>query len=256
MCGKCRTRKQIWQELPRPDGSTFKQKVPILCNCGEEKAESEKADFKNKDFEGWVKEMRDQYGISDMTYQKFTFSADDRRTADISDVCRRYVEKWEEMKKDNMGMLFYGAVGTGKSFYACAVVNALLAKRVPATVTNFPRLLNILQNAKERQKYIDHLQMYHLLVIDDLGVERDSSYAAEQVFSVIDARARSGLPLIVTTNLSMEELKKPPSMQFARIYDRILELCPIAIKMTGDSRRAGNAEARRKKAQEILLKGN
>ena len=151
-----------------------------------------------------------------------------------------------------MGILFYGSVGTGKSFYACCIVNALLEKRIPAIVTNFPRLLNVLQGARERQAYIDHLQQFRLLVIDDLGVERDSSYAAETVYNVIDARARSGLPLICTTNLTMDELKKPPSMQFARIYDRVLELCPITIKMTGESRRAGNAEARRAKARELL----
>ena len=156
------------------------------------------------------------------------------------------------MKADNLGILFYGSVGTGKSFYACAIANALLEKCVPAVVTNFPRLLNILQGIRDRQNYIDHLQTYSLLVIDDLGVERDSPYAAEQVFNVIDARARSGLPLIVTTNLTIEELKKPPTMQFARIYDRVLELCPITIKMTGESRRMGNAEARRGKARELL----
>ncbi|MGM9601131.1 MAG: ATP-binding protein, partial [Faecousia sp.] len=82
--------------------------------------------------------------------------------------------------------------------------------------------------------------------------ERDSSYAVEQVFNVIDARARSSLPLIVTTNMTLDELKNPPSMQYARIYDRVLELCPITLKMTGESRRAGNAEARRSKAREIL----
>lgn len=70
---------------------------------------------------------------------------------------------------------------------------------------------------------------------------------------MIDARARSGLPLIVTTNLSLDELKTPTSMQFARIYDRVLDLCPITLKMTGDSRRAGNAELRRQKAKEILM---
>ena len=254
MCGKCHTRKQVWKDLPRPDGNgTFRHLAVVMCKCEEDKERQEKTSTKNEGFKNWVTEMKDQYGISDMTYQKFTFADDDRRTAKISDVCRRYVEKWDEMKKDNMGVLFYGSVGTGKSFYACAIVNALIEKRVPATVTNFPRLLNILQNANERQKYIDHLQAYHLLVIDDLGVERDTPYAAEIVYSVIDARARSGLPLIVTTNLTMEELKTPTSMQFARIYDRVLDLCPITLKMTGDSRRAGNAELRRQKAKEILM---
>lgn len=112
--------------------------------------------------------------------------------------------------------------------------------------------MNLLQGAREKQTLIDHLQRYELLVIDDLGVERDSAYALEQVFGVIDARARSSLPLVVTTNLSLGDLKSPTSMQQARIYDRVLELCPITIKMTGESKRTGNAETRRNKAREIL----
>ena len=149
-------------------------------------------------------------------------------------------------------MLLYGTVGTGKSFLACAIVNALLERRVPATVTNFPRLLNLLQSISDRQGIIDHLQHYELLVIDDLGVERDSTYAAEQVFGVIDARARAELPLIITTNMTLDELKKPPSMQYARIYDRVLEMCPVRLKMVGPSRRAGNAEVRQAKARELF----
>ena len=80
----------------------------------------------------------------------------------------RYVVKWPEMEQNNIGILFYGSVGTGKSFYAAAIVNALLDLRIPATVTNFPRLLNILQGTRERQACIDHLGSYRLLVLDDL----------------------------------------------------------------------------------------
>lgn len=107
----------------------------------------------------------------------------------------------------------------------------------------------------DRQSYIDALKSYKLLVIDDLGVERDSDYAAEQVFSIIDARTRSKLPLIVTTNLTIEELKKPDTRKNARIYDRILELCPVNLKMTGESRRINSAEIRREIARGILLDG-
>ena len=70
----------------------------------------------------------------------------------------------------------------------------------------------------------------------------------------IDARARSGKPLIITTNLPYSELEKPASMQHKRIYDRILELCPVALKMTGDSRRTKNAVAK-KAAAKTLLQG-
>lgn len=113
-------------------------------------------------------------------------------------------------------------------------------------------MLNLLQTAKNRQALIDHLNTYELLVIDDLGVERDSPFAAEQVFSVIDARARARRPLIVTTNLTMDDLRSPGSMQYARIYDRVLEMCPIAIKMTGESRRVSGIERRKALARELL----
>ena len=85
--------------------------------------------------------------------------------------------------------------------------------------------------------------------------ERDSTYAAEQIFNIIDSRSRSGLPLIVTTNMALEELEQPPTMQFARIYDRLLELCPIRIKLTRESRRVGNAQRRTELARE-LMKGD
>ena len=168
-------------------------------------------------------------------------------------MCRRYVEHWPEMKADNIGILFYGGVGTGKYFLACCIANALIDKQVRASVTNFPRILNKLQGfGEDKQEFLDKLSRYDLLVIDDLGVERDTSYSVEQVFNVIDARSRTGKPLIVTTNLSLADLQNPSSLGYARIYDRILEMCPIRLKLAGDSRRTQNAQERRDKAKRLL----
>ena len=179
-------------------------------------------------------------GITDPAYLQYTFAQDDKRNPKVSDVCRRYVENWAEMKAQNIGILFYGDVGTGKSFLACAIANALLERLVSVSVTNFPRILNSLQGSfdDERQKRIDRLQHYSLLVIDDLGVERDTSYSVEQVYNVVDTRARSGKPVIITTNLSLKDLENPPSLAYKRIYDRVLEMCPIRLKLVGASRRA------------------
>lgn len=251
ICGRCRTPKQTWIDWQLPGGRADRRLVPVACKCSQERRQAEAEELAAAQFSLWMAEQHGKYGISD-GYSSCFFAGDDRRDAALSDICRRYVERWASMEAENIGVLFYGSVGTGKSFYARCIVNALLEKRIPAIVTNFPRLLNILQGARERQAYIDHLQQFRLLVIDDLGVERDSTYAAEQVYNVIDARARSGLPLIVTTNLTMEDLKSPPTMQAARIYDRILEMCPIPIRMTGESRRTANASARKAKAQELL----
>ncbi len=84
--------------------------------------------------------------------------------------------------------------------------------------------------------YIDSLNRYKLLIIDDLGAERKSEYMQELIYNLIDSRYRSGLPMIITTNLSADEIKRPGNMDFARIYDRVLERClPIAVQ--GESRR-------------------
>ena len=252
VCGKCRTPKQKAQLLPGKDGTKTERLVPISCRCEAEGLERERAEKEMQEFRGRMQELQGRFRISDEAYRRFNFQVDDRRNAKFSDTFHSYVERWPEMKQNNMGILLYGSVGTDKSFYACAIVNALLDRKVAATVTNFPRLLNILQGIRERQACIDHLQNYQLLVIDDLGTERDSAYGAEQIFNVIDTRDRSELPLIVTTNMSLEELENPSDMRLARIYDRVLRMCPIKIKMTGESRRAGDAKRRTELARELL----
>lgn len=53
----------------------------------------------------------------------------------------------------------------------------------------------------------------------------------EMVFNVIDARYRSGKPLIVTSNLTSEELMRPNNIDKQRIYSRVLEMCfPVEVK--------------------------
>lgn len=253
-CGKCHTRKQTEVTIPafgdRPERKAW---FGVPCQCEEAEIEKRERERERKDFEQRMEALR-RDGITDPAYLRYTFAQDDRRNPDVTDVCLRYVQNWKEMKAENIGILFYGDVGTGKSFLACAIANALLGRLVSVSVTNFPRLLNAIQGTfdEERQRRIDSLQRYSLLVIDDLGVERDTAFSVEQVYNVIDTRARSGKPVIITTNLSMKDLQNPPSLAYKRIYDRVLEMCPIRLKMVGESRRAGNANERRDLARRLL----
>ena len=138
-----------------------------------------------------------------------------------------YVDHWEEAFKKNIGLLLFGDVGTGKSFAAGCIANTLLDQDIPVLMTNFPSILSRLAGTfgEDRTAFLDSLGDYDLLNIDDLGVERNTEYAMEQMFSIVDSRYRSGKPLIVTTNLKLDELKHPPDLAHARIYDRILERC-------------------------------
>ena len=70
----------------------------------------------------------------------------------------------------------------------------------------------------------------------------------EQMFFVIDSRYRSRRPMIITTNLKLDELKNPPDLAHARIYDRILERCaPILLReeLPGGKRRSHQAGGER-----------
>ena len=115
------------------------------------------------------------------------------------------MERWSEAFRDNTGLLLFGDVGTGKSFFAGCIANALLERDVPVLMTNFPSILNRLTGvfSEDRTDFIASLELYDLLIIDDLGVERSTEYAMEQMFYVIDSRYRSRKPMIITTNLRL-----------------------------------------------------
>lgn len=105
--------------------------------------------------------------------------------------------------------------------------------------------------SEDKNNYISDLMRYPLLILDDVGMERQTEYAMEQVFNVIDARYRSGMPLIITTNLSLAELKAPKSRDHARIYDRILEMCQ-PVNFGNQGRRADIARGKMRRAAELL----
>lgn len=107
------------------------------------------------------------------------------------DKAHAYVENWKEAYKSNIGLLLFGDVGTGKSFFAGCITNALLDQNVPVLMTNFP------------------------------------------------------------TILKLAELKNPPDLTHARIYDRILERC-APILFAGKNFREENAGATKQAAKDLV----
>nr|DAS46868.1 MAG TPA: Replicative helicase [Caudoviricetes sp.] len=229
-CGKCHTKKQtevmLFGTIRRP---------MCLCKCEAEKRDKEEAERKQADFGRKIKDLR-RTGFPESNMQEWTFENDDMTNSRVTNAMKKYVENFDEMKKQGKGLLLYGNVGTGKTYAACEVANALIDKGYPVLVTNFARIINALQATFEKQEYIDSFNRFSLLVIDDLGIERNTEFAKEQVFNIIDSRYRAGLPMIITTNLSIDKIKKPDDIENGRIYDRILERC-FPIEVSGQSRR-------------------
>lgn len=230
-CGKCDTPKQH-----RLTGR-LNVVVPCMCKCQEEAREKERLEWLEEQRVNRIRQMRLDCFI-DKSMMGYTFENDDGKCPELSKVAKRYVENFARMRSDGKGLLFFGTVGTGKTYMAACIANALTDKGIPCLVTNFARLVNTLQGMYSgKQDFIDSLNHYDLLVIDDLSSERDTEYMGEIVQTIIDSRYLSGKPMIATTNLSGEELMHPSDIRKTRVYSRLYQMC-VPYEVKGIDRRA------------------
>lgn len=230
-CGKCNTKKQTRVNI------LGKVRTPFcLCKCAVEKRDKEEAERKRLEFEKRVKEYR-RMGFPESDMQGWTFANDDQSNEKISTVAKNYADNFEKMSKDGKGLLLFGKTGTGKSFAAACIANAIIDKGYPVLMTNFARIRGTVQGLFDgRQEYLDSLNRFPLLILDDLAAESKSEYMQEIVYEVINSRYLARLPLIVTTNLTAEELKHPADVTNQRTFSRLLEMC-IPLHVEGKDRR-------------------
>ena len=244
-CSRCRTPRQKRFDM---NGKQFEPRC--MCACQAEAYERREQERKQQ---GFLDMVAKNLGLTDPMLRKHTFENDLGYNPKQMNMAKRFVQHWDEIRQNSMGLLLWGNVGTGKSFIAGCIANALLDQGVPVMMTNFARLLNKLTDmySGDRNAYINSFNSFPLLIIDDLGVERNSEFAREQVFNIIDSRYRSQLPMIVTTNLTVDELKNPADLARARIYDRVLERC-TAIKVNDQNIRKLNMAENLAKAKQLL----
>lgn len=169
--------------------------------------------------------------------QMCTFENADGSNEKIMRIAKSYADDFHHNYEKGIGLLLFGDTGTGKSYTAACIANELLSHDRPVHMTHFERLINILWDLKRgRQEFLDNLNKFDLLVIDDLGAENTSDYTSSIVFNVIETRLNAGLPMIITTNLTRAELLSTSDMRKKRIYSRLFECC-IPLEVEGTDRR-------------------
>lgn len=227
--------------------------VPIICDCRKKEIKKQQLLEEQKVLHQRIDLLISQ-GIMDKEFLKNNFENDNGSNIKIFNICKKYINKWEDMKKENIGIIFYGDVGCGKTFYASCIANELFKNGVSICITSFPKIIDKLMNFTEESKMlIEKVKTQSLLVIDDFGVERETEYVMEQMFKILDDRLRTGLPTIITTNLEIKQLEQPKTLAQRRIYSRILEMCPIKILVDNENNRQEKSERKTNIARKILL---
>ena len=245
-CGECNTPKECEVEV----FGTLK-KFGCLCKCQSEKYWEEKIKMRQQEEADRISRLRAE-GIQDRNFRDWTFDNDDGSNPGQMDKAMRYCLKWNEMYCDNIGLILWGNVGTGKTYFAACIANYLINLGVPVLMTSFIKLTNALTGFDEdKNAYIRSLNNYKLLIIDDLGAERQSDYMLEQVYNIIDSRYKNNQPIIITTNLSLSEIKNPSDIKYSRIYSRIIEMC-VPIKFDGADRRKEVSTSKFEKAKKLF----
>ena len=247
-CGKCHTQKEAF--FAKGIALMGKNKHPIECSCQRTEREKQEALISQQKHLDLVRRLKAE-GFSDPAMLDWAFENDNGRNPQMHHA-HRYVEQWQAIRAENLGLLLWGGVGTGKSFLAGCIANALMEQEVPVCMTNSARILNELNSSfSGRNDIVDKLCRYPLLIIDDFGMERGTEYALEQIYSIVDSRYRSRNPLIVTTNLTLDEIRHPQDTPHARIYDRLLEIC-VPISCIGVSFRKETAQEKLERMKRLI----
>lgn len=239
MCGKCHTARECEVRL----GETVRR-VSCLCACRQAEAERLEAARREAERQQRLADARRACFGGAYRLASCTFASDDRANSAASDACHRYADNFAEHLARGEGLLLLGSVGTGKTFLAACVANALLERGFRVRFATLTRLTQELAGTWERAEMLDALDTLDLLVLDDLGVERDSGQTAELSFEVVDARLKCGRPLLVTSNLTAGDFASPGSLNRHRLLSRLAEACS-AVVVDGADRRVARFLGRR-----------
>lgn len=246
-CAKCKTPKQMRLKILNTEYT-----VKVLCECQAEIIDREEAADKERKKQMRLDRWR-EVGIQNAAWDTCSFEQDDKRDEAASDKAVAYANNFEKMFDSNMGLMLYGGLGSGKTYLAACITNYLAQHGHKVLMTNLSSLISAMNKdfGEEKEWWLDKVAGADLLVLDDFGAERTTEYSLEQMYEVINTRYKASKPLIITTNLSMSDIRNEQSQMLRRTYDRLIEMTlPVPVK--GDSRRKEIALSKWDEMKDIL----
>ncbi len=145
---------------------------------------------------------------------------------------------------DKPGLLFIGEPGTGKTHLAVAALRLLISRGFEGSFFDYQNLLDRIRSSYDKESGTSDREAYkkaldaEILLLDDLGAHRVTSWVEDVVTSIITYRCNNRKPLIATTNLPEETSgrKEGGSLDYrytlperigSRAYSRLFEMCRV-----------------------------
>jgi len=186
------------------------------------RADAERAD-RIKSRETALVEMVFEKGFREFTFERYTVTAG---TATAVGACKAF-----DPSKSNLYL--WGTAGCGKSHLAVATFRRFHMDGVYSVFTKHSALNRSMQGLKsdEYDRKMDDYAGARVLLIDDLGTAKQTEYADQVLYDIIDTRQmRYQNGLIITSNLSLADLAR--KFGDDRLPSRIAGFCDV-IKMDG-----------------------
>ncbi len=147
-----------------------------------------------------------KYGASPRTIMERNFQS-----------CRRYALTFT-LHAGNL--LFVGGTGLGKTFLSACIARAVADRGYSVVYESAAHLFGTLEQAKfspseENRREAARFTECDLLIVDDLGTEMPGQFVTAALYSLLNDRLLGNLPMVISTNLNLEELSRRYSPQIA-----------------------------------------
>jgi DNA replication protein DnaC len=217
-----------------------KRREAVIAEIGKEEYDRRMEEKRREEFfSGLKKSMKKSLGImlgsrfKDCTFENFGVNKNNKR-AYVA--CMSFADGFSS---DRKGLILAGPVGIGKNHLAAAIANELIKRMIRTYFGSITKIKTKICDAfgVGVDDALDSILAHDVVVINDLGTERDTEFAKELLFDLIDRLYENSKPIIITTNLSDEELfaKYGP-----RIMSRLIGMCDAIYYEDEDHRMKGN----------------
>ena len=208
ICEKCKGLAFCPYDIPGlyKDASVKDERIVFVYKkCPfKEKQDAEKAYLKN------VYSYKMPKEISEASFKKIY--KDDSNRLEAIKYLKNFYDHYSKVSKVK-GLYLYGNFGCGKTYLIAALFNELAKKNVHSTIIYFPEFLRSLKASfnsieNDYNERFDLVKEAPLLLLDDIGAEKLTDWARDEVLGVIlQYRMEEHLPTFLTSNLSLKELE-------------------------------------------------